>query len=383
MLGGGNPAHIPEMTQLLQQRFRQIAYDPVGQARIWGDYDPPQGNRRFIASLAAYLRKHYGWDIGPENIALTAGSQTAFYMLFNLFSGEFEDGTHKKILLPMAPEYIGYADVCHSDDVLVSNRPLIEYLSDHEFKYHIDFDQLRITEDIGAICISRPSNPTGNVITDDELDRLMQLSAQHSLPLIIDNAYGMPFPGILYTPTRLRWEAHVILCMSLSKLGLPGVRTGIVIAKPEIIRSISRMNAVFSLAPGGMGPAMMLDMVETSALAAVCDQVIRPYYQHKASLALSRLKYELSGIEYYVHRPEGAFFLWLWIPGLPGGCENLYKRLKQRSVLVVPGHYFFAGLEQDWPHRHECLRISYAMDDHIVQQGLSIIADEIRKSMRK
>ncbi len=47
------------------------------------------------------------------------------------------------------------------------------------------------------ICVSRPTNPTGNVITDEELLKLDALN-QHGIPLVIDNAYGVPFPGIIF-----------------------------------------------------------------------------------------------------------------------------------------------------------------------------------------
>lgn len=43
------------------------------------------------------------------------------------------------------------------------------------------------------ICVSWPTNPTGNVITDEELLKLDALANQHGIPLVIDNAYGVPF----------------------------------------------------------------------------------------------------------------------------------------------------------------------------------------------
>lgn len=378
MLGGGNPAHIPEVLQFFQERLTRIVDNPVEMARIIGDYDPPQGDMKFIESLAALFRKQYGWEIGPENIALSAGSQSAFFMLFNMFAGEYVDGVRRKILLPLTPEYIGYSDVCLSADSFVSNKPLIEILGEHEFKYHVDFSQLILGPNIGAVCVSRPTNPTGNVLSDEEMDQLTALTRFHQIPLIVDNAYGMPFPNIIFTEASLHWEPHMILCMSLSKLGMPGARTGIIVANQRVIKSISRMNAIFSLALGSIGPALAQDLIETGEILSLCKHVITPYYQRKAQLATAILKREMKGLEFYLHKTEGAIFLWLWIPNLPVSCEQLYHRLKARSVLVVPGHYFFPGLEQEWPHRHECIRISYAMHDSVVEQGLVIIADEIR-----
>ena len=79
-----------------------------------------------------------------------------------------------------------------------------------------------MTEETGMICVSRPTNPTGNVITDEELIKLDALANQHGVPLVIDNAYGVPFPGIIFSDARPLWNPNIVLCMSLSKLGLPG-----------------------------------------------------------------------------------------------------------------------------------------------------------------
>ncbi len=85
-----------------------------------------------------------------------------------------------------------------------------------------------------------------------------------------------------------------------------------------------------------------------------------------------------------MHRSEGALFLWFWFPGLPITSQELYRRLKKRGVLVIPGDYFFFGLDQpDWPHRNECIRVSYAMDETIVRDGLCIIAEEVKAAWRE
>ena len=45
----------------------------------------------------------------------------------------------------------------------------------------------------------------------------------------------------------------------------------------------------------------------------------------------------------------------------------------------MSGHYFFPGLKEDWPHKNECIRVTYAQDDEVVEKGLSLIASEIRQ----
>ncbi len=63
--------------------------------------------------------------------------------------------------------------------------------------------------------------------------------------------------------------------------------------------------------------------------------------------------------------------------------QELYRRLKERNVLVIPGEYFFYGIEQeDWQHRNECIRVSYAMDEVVVREGLRIIAEEVKACLQ-
>lgn len=378
MLGGGNPAHIPEVLELLAEQTRKIVDNPREFRRMIADYASPMGEDQFRASLAGLLRREYGWPLGPEHIALTGGSQAGFFQLFNLLAGEFDDGSFRRILLPLTPEYVGYTDLGLADNLFVSNRPTIEYLDNRLFKYHIDFEKLVVGEDIAAICVSRPTNPTGNVLTDAEIRKLAEIARASNVPLILDNAYGVPFPGIIFQDVEPVWDDNVILCMSLSKIGLPAVRTGIVIAHPDIVEAISSANSVMSLAVSSVGPVLLRDLVDSGQVIELGQSVIKPFYRNRADLALSSMHAALDGCEYFIHRPEGAYFLWLWVPGMSITCDELYRRLKKRGVFIVPGHHFFPGLEDDWPHRDECIRVSYSQDEESVRRGIEIIGEEVR-----
>ncbi len=387
MLGGGNPAHIPEMLAVFRERFHAVLDDDRDFRRLVADYPDPAGEQTFRAALAALLRRECGWDIGPENIALTAGSQQGFFLLFNLLAGPSVAGGERRILLPLTPEYIGYGDLGVTQDLFVAQRPVIEHLPERLFKYHVDFAALEAAHDlpgtVAAICASRPTNPTGNVLTDGEVDRLRALARDLDVPLILDSAYGLPFPQIVFTEATPVWDENVIVCMSLSKLGLPGLRTGMVIARPEIIAALGAMTAVTSLAVGSVGPVLVRDLVASGEIVRLSREVIRPFYQRRAQQALAWLREALDGCDWHVHAPEGALFLWVWLPRLSITSAELYARLKARGVLVLSGHHFFPGLseppEAHWPHRDQCLRITYARDEETVRRGIGILGDEARR----
>ena len=380
MMGGGNPSHIPEVQQFFHDKMQRILDRPAEFAHMIGDYDSPQGDKLFLEAIAELLNKENDWNLTYRNVALTAGSQAGFFLLFNMFGGKCTDGVNRQILLPMAPEYIGYSDVGLSDEMFIARKPDIETFDDHTFKYHVNFDKLNIDQNIGAICISRPTNPTGNVITDTEVEHLSELAEKNDIPLIIDNAYGIPFPNIIFTKATPLWNDNTVLCMSLSKIGLPGTRTGIVVANEEIISMITRMNAVLNLSIGSVGPTLVHDLVTSGEISRLSKTIIKPYYQNKSKLALELFHHELAGLDYYIHKSEGAIFLWLWFPSLPITSEDLYQRLKDRGVLIISGHHFFPGLECDWQHKHECIRVTYSMDKNVIQEGVRIIAEEVRKA---
>ena len=203
MLGGGQPAHIPEVNALWRRRLEEIMASPGGLEKMLSNYDPPRGNPLFLDSIAALFRKNFGWDISAKNIAITAGGQTAFFFLFNALAGKFKDGSRKKILLPLVPEYIGYANQSVGDDIFCACKPLIQKIGDHDFKYRVDFENLRVDDDIAAICVSRPTNPTGNVLTDNEISHLSDLAENMIFRLLLITPMARHFP-ISFSPRQPR-----------------------------------------------------------------------------------------------------------------------------------------------------------------------------------
>ena len=378
MLGGGNPAFIPEAQALFVKEMEALI-DSGMFANMVGIYDGPKGEKKFIEVLSDYLNEKFNWGISPHNISLTNGSQNSFFYLFNALAGEMPDQSFKKILFPLSPEYVGYADAGLSEDMFISNRPTIELLDDKQFKYHVDFKNLKIDDDVAAICLSRPSNPTGNVVSNEELAHLSDLAQQHNIPLIIDNAYGEPFPNVVYVDADTPWNENTVICMSLSKLGLPGARTGIVIANSEITDAISSLSSIITLAPNSVGAALMTRMIEDNEMTHLTEQIIRPYYQARLEVAIELFHKILGDLPILMHKPEGAFFLWFWLQELPISSHELYERLKQRQVLVIPGESFFIDIDKDWQHTRQCLRINYAQPADRIERGFTILAEELQK----
>jgi len=379
-MGGGNPAKIPAMESLFAEKLQQVIDDDQARHKMLGVYQSPQGDEVFLDLVAKLLCDEFGWPVTAKNIAVANGSQSAFFVLFNMFAGQFIDGTKKTIQLPLAPEYLGYADVGLCEDFFKATQPTIELLDNREFKYHVDFDNLQIDDNTGALCVSRPTNPTGNVLSDEEIDKLDVLAKANDIPLIIDAAYGTPFPSIIFEDVTPHWNDNTIVVLSLSKLGLPGARTGIVVGNEKFINDFTNANSLTFLSCGNLGPAIAKPLFENGEVLRASRDIVKPFYRQRAKIAADGFRAAMGDLPFYIHKPEGAIFLWLWFKDLPITSQILYERLKERGVLVAAGHHFFVGLDDSWQHRNECIRVTYCLDEKTLQQGISLIADEVRKA---
>jgi valine--pyruvate aminotransferase len=169
--------------------------------------------------------------------------------------------------------------------------------------------------------------------------------------------------------------------MSLSKFGLPGTRTAFVVGPPEVAAAVASMTAVTGLANGNFGQAIAGPLIASGEITRLSRDIIRPYYLAKRDKAIAAIaEFFPEEAPYSIHESGGAMFLWLWVRDSKRTSKEIYESLKKRGVLVVPGEYFFFGLQEgdkDWPHRNECLRLSFAMDDAEVREGIRIIADEL------
>ncbi|MBE9538223.1 MAG: valine--pyruvate transaminase [Proteobacteria bacterium] len=379
-MGGGNPGRLQQVEAIFQQRLEAVMNDPRQRHALFGIYQAPQGDLDFRQQVASFLSKHCGWQLTANNISISNGSQPAFFALYNMFAGTMSDGSHRSIHLPLAPEYLGYADIGLSDDFFTATRPTIELLDNQLFKYHVDFSTLELTGNTAAMCVSRPTNPTGNVLTDEEIAHLDAIACKQDIPFIIDGAYGSPFPNIMFVDANSHWNENTILTLSLSKLGLPGVRTGIIVAREDIIEAYTNINTIVSLACGTLGPALAKELFKTGEILSITRDYVTPFYRERSAQTVQWFREKMGDLPYHIHKPEGAIFLWLWFEGLPITSRELYERLKKRGVLIVPGQDFFIGMDDDWQHKHECIRVSYAQDAEVVKKGVEIIAEEVHRA---
>lgn len=374
-LSAGNPVILPEVEQL----WRDCTTDLLN-SNEYGEvvcrYGSSQGYEPFIAAVLTDFNQRYGLNLTERNILVTPGSQSLYFFAANAFGGYTTDGQLREIVLPLSPDYTGYGGVSLYPEALRAYKPTLDRdAAAHTFKYRPDFSQLEITDRTGFVLFSRPCNPTGNVVTDEEVHRIADLSAPHNVPVFVDSAYAPPYPGLNFTAMTPIFRDNMVHCISLSKAGLPGERIGIALGDESVIQILQSFQTNLCIHSSRYGQAIAARAIASGALGHLSETVIRPYYRNKfAVLSESLDRYMPMDAPWYLHRGEGAIFAWLWFDQLPVTDRELYQQLKRYGVIVVPGDPFFPGLQEDWSHTRQCIRISLTASDAEIAQGIQHLA---------
>jgi valine--pyruvate aminotransferase len=380
-LSAGNPLILPEVEQLWRDCTAELlASSEYGE--VVCRYGSSQGYAPFIEAVVNDFNRRYGLSLTEQNILITPGSQTLYFYAANAFGGITSNGELKQVVLPLSPDYTGYGGVALSPESLIAYKPTLDIdAAAHRFKYRPDFSQLSINETTGCVIFSRPCNPTGNVLTDEEVNKIATLAAPHDIPVLVDSAYAPPFPALNFTEMTPIFGGNIIHCMSLSKAGLPGERIGIAIGDAQVIQVLECFQTNMCIHPSRYGQAIASRAITSGKLAHISETVIRSFYQNKFTVLESTLDATMpQDLPWFLHHGEGAIFAWLWLKDLPMTDWEFYQLLKKVGVIVVPGSSFFPGLREDWQHKHECIRISLTGSDEEIttaMKRLAKVAEEV------
>jgi valine--pyruvate aminotransferase len=128
------------------------------------------------------------------------------------------------------------------------------------------------------------------------------------------------------------------------------------------------------------GQYLMKPFLEEDEIFNVTKKYIKPYYREWAEKVRNLINQHFPADKpWRLHQHLGSFFFWLWLDGTKLSSVEVYEKLKNRGVAVVPGDYFFPGYNTGkWPHAHECLRINFARPDSDLEKGIKILAEVLK-----
>jgi len=377
----GNPVILPQIIEMWRKETQNLLNDTQEFSQVIGRYGSSKGYQPFIDALCEDFNHRYNQNFSSKNVTVACGSMTIAFLAANAFAGNTEQGIFKKVLLPVTPDYTGFGGINLDPKMILGQAPIIHKdLKNHSFKYHADLENLQIDESVGLIILSRPNNPTGNILDKIEVEKIVEKAAKFNISVILDSAYSVPYPALNYKEIEPVFAPNVIHVMSLSKTGLPGERIGVAIGDQKYIDVIEAFATNTSIHSSRFGQSIATKAIKSGELAKLSESTIRPFYQNKSIALRQALLSNLSDtIPWYLHECDGGMFGWLWLENMPISDTELYDKLKAEGVIVVPGSGFFPGIQDpDWKHPCECIRLSLTASEESLEVGVPILAKVIK-----
>ncbi|MCF6436737.1 aminotransferase class I/II-fold pyridoxal phosphate-dependent enzyme [Pseudoalteromonas sp. MMG022] len=376
-LGVGNPLITKEVEEYWLSVIKSISAEKVAQSVM--SYGSTSGDLLLRKTCSELLNKHYGWETTAENILVTNGSQSLFFMLNNIFSGQFNSDS-KKIFIPALPEYVGYSGQILNQDGFDARLPTVKNIDDKEFIYKLDIENCHVNRrEHGAMILSFPSNPTGKCLSEQEWQFLVKAAENEGIPLIIDCAYGNPFPGLCHQPIDFKMLPNLVYSFSFSKAGIPGSRIGIAVADSALVANLSLSQCNATIQPNAYAQLLANQAINHHDLSRFCHQVLRPMYSNMALFAKTLMMDLFKGINWKMHQYSGGMFLWIQFSDLKCNSQVIYEEAKKHKLIIVPGDVFFFGVDSSSIGGEQCIRISLAVSERTLIEGLSILKNIIHK----
>ena len=318
-------------------------------------YTSSAGDWNTRQKIADYLNQAYNAHASAAHIYMTCGAAASLTISLNAI---LEKGEEVIIFSPYFPEYTVFVEQAGGIVVPVLCR-------EEDFQPDSAAFAQSITKNTKAVIINSPNNPSGAVISSAMLTEICGIMKQkqrefgHEIYLIADEPYReLAYDGV-EVPYATQFYDNTIVCYSFSKsLSLPGERIGYILVSDRM----NQADTVFA-AINGAG----------RALGYVCApslfQKLIPYCLGKTSdksvYARNREKlYQaLVGNGFCVVKPEGAFYIFMKVPGGDANC--FCEMAKKYELLLVPSDDFcFPGY----------VRISYCVSEEQVERSLPAFA---------
>ena len=324
-------------------------------------YSTTEGLPALRQAIADFLP----WNVDPEQILITTGSQQALDLIGKVF---LDAGSR---ILVEKPTYLGALQA------FTPMEPVAEGVdSDDEGMLVDDFaakvssgaDKARV-----AYVLPNFQNPTGRTMSEARRQALVEKAKELDIPLIEDNPYGdLWYEGEPPLPLAARNPEGVIYMGSFSKVLAPGLRIGFIVAPKSVYGKLTQAKQAADLHTPSFNQRVVAEVIKDGFLDRHVP-TIRAMYKAQRDVMLTALEREMAGLDVQWTRPVGGMFLWVQLPQ-DMDAQALLAKAVERQMAFVPGAPFYAGDAQT-----NTLRLSYVtVSAEQINQGIAALADAIR-----
>jgi len=308
--------------------------------------------------LRERIAAFYGGGATAAHVMVTNGGSEANYVAF---WGLLEPADRAAIMIP---NYLQTWGLARAYGARADAFRLVERREGSTRRWALDVPGLEraVTKRTRVVLVTNPNNPTGGILTEEEMDAVVRAARRVSAWIVADEVYrGAELSGTI-SPTFWGRYDRVLITAGLSKaFGLPGLRTGWIVGPPRTVERLCSYHDYLTLTP-----TYLSNLLAEIALEPARREEILERTRGILRRNLPRLERWIDGHgDLFDYIPPRAGAIALVRYRLPIGSVALFDRLRrERSVLVTPGAHFGIG---------RCLRIGYGDDPDHLERGLTRI----------
>lgn len=323
-LSTGDPYVPKSIIDYLKDNLASLSSMEVDKIYSYGDFD---GISSFLDTFKNAYEKISGNNLNDYGIMAVPGAQAALCYLQLTFLE-----TKKKLLYPANFEFIGaftfaneYKFSYDLTDFLTGN-----FEDDIKCLSKVDWNE------IAAIFISQPHNPTSILWSKKRLKQLAEYVLPYNVYIILDETYALPFATLMVNEYRPLLEENIIHIYSFSKVGLAGERVGVVLALKDFIPRLQRLQRKLVIQTPKIGQRLAEGLIEY-----FCKNI--PISQQFGLAYESRLKTSINIFDDYqlinkIVLPPiwgGGPFLWVNFKNFSDE-DRLFQKLLNNNLAVTP-----------------------------------------------
>jgi len=306
----------------------------------------------------AIVERHkadFGTDYAVDECVFSAGGKLA---IFNAVEVLVDHGD--EVIVPV-PYWVSYKDIIE----FAGGVPVFVETSEAEnFRVTAKMIEAAITPKTKAIILNTPSNPSGAVLSSEDVYAIVRMAHKHGVYVLLDECYVyLTFAGEIFSgASATECKEHVIVLGSLSKTyAMTGWRAGFALGPKQVIGAISKLQS--------QSTSNAASFVQKASIAAVtssqdCVKEMRADYIKLRDRIIKGFQ-TIPGLTCTV--PQGAFYVYpnvssfLGKSGIANTTQLAAKLLNEAHVVVVPGEAFGTS---------EHIRLSYAVSGDVIDEGV-------------
>ena len=319
-------------------------------------YVSAAGIKELREAVVNKVNQTHELEISPNQILITPGGK------FGVFAGILTTVSEVNRLLLIEPYWPVYEECA----ILARTRiDRIHTVLDNSWK--IDLEKIKEAFNAGTklLILCNPSNPTGNIIPEDELKSIVELANDNNVTILADEVYDVyafkPFKSILETSCN-----DFIYIQSFSKrYGMTGWRVGYAISSPTTIKKMQKMMQISA--------TCVPEFVQKAAIKALeTDDATLTKFSKTMKKRVEIASKELNDSPLSYKKPDGGMYIFPRVNIEEFNSQDFaLKLLAEQKVAVSPGQAF-----GDYP-RH--FRISLGGSEEDIKEGIHRIVKMIEK----